>query len=266
VRSLKAAICDDEPLAVERLERMLNGLPGVEVVGTFLSGEMLLSDFPEGADLIFLDVEMPKLDGFDVVEALSRREWSEGDNPSDGAPLVICVTAHSEFAVTAFDCGAVDFLTKPVRLSRLETAVERARAAIENRQARRRLGELVEQLAAFKDRQSSTDQEPSLWVRKGSQRVRLDLAKVDWISAEGECVRFHSGGESFLERSSISSVADRFGPFGFVRIHRSAIVNSARIESLGRTRWGSLQLRLADGSELRVSRSYQDALRKLAKG
>jgi DNA-binding LytR/AlgR family response regulator len=262
VRSLKAVICDDEPLAVERLERMLKGLSGVDVLGTFLSGEALLSDFPEGVELVFLDVEMPKLDGFDVVEALSRREWSEAGE----APLIICVTAHSEFAVGAFDCGAVDFLTKPVRLSRLETAVERARAAVENRQARRRLGEAVEQLAALKELQSGGEEEPSLWVRKGSQRIRLDLAQVDRILAEGECVRFHSGGESFLERSSISAVADRFRPFGFVRIHRSAIVNSARIEGLGRTRWGALQVRLVDGSELRVSRSYQDALRELAKG
>lgn len=262
MRSLKAVICDDEPLAVERLERMLNGLPGVDVAGTFLSGEALLSNFPHGVDLVFLDVEMPKLDGFDVVEALSRREWSEGGE----APLIVCVTAHSEFAVSAFDCGAVDFLTKPVRLTRLETAIDRARTAVENRQARRRLGEAVEQLAALKERQSGEREEPALWVRKGSQRLRLDLARVDRILAEGECVRIHSGGESFLERSSISSVADRLAQFGFVRIHRSAIVNSARIESVDRTRWGALQVRLADGTELRVSRSYQDALRKFAKG
>ena len=262
MRVLQTAICDDEPLAVERVQRMLSGLDGVEVVATFLGGEALLSAFPAAVDLVFLDVEMPKLDGFDVAEALSRRSWSEQDQ----APLIICVTAHSEFAVTAFDCGAVDFLTKPVRLSRLETAIERARTAIENRQARRRLGEVAEQLAALKAANPAVEKpEPILWVRKGSQRVRLDLAAVDWIAAEGECVRIHSGGESFLERTSISALADRVGPFGFVRIHRSAIVNPARIEAIDRTRWGSLQVRLSGGAELRVSRSYQDAVGKLAK-
>ncbi len=259
---LKVAICDDEPLAVERLERMLRGLEGIEVVATYLSGETLISDFSGGFDVLFLDVEMPRLDGFDVVEALSRRTSKE----TEQAPLIVCVTAHSEFAVTAFDCGAVDFLTKPVRLSRLETAIERARTAIDDRQARRRLGEVAGQLAALRAANSAAgEDEPSLWVRKGSQRVRLDLAKVDWIAAEGECVRIHSEGESFLERASISSVADRLGRAGFVRVHRSAIVNAARIEAIDRTRWGSLQVRLSGGGEIRVSRSYQDALRKLAK-
>jgi DNA-binding LytR/AlgR family response regulator len=254
------AICDDEPLAVDRLERMLERLDGVDVLATFLAGEALLSEYPDGADLIFLDVEMPRLDGFDVVEALSRRDWSEGP-----APLIVCVTAHSQFAATAFDCGAVDFLTKPVRLSRLEIALSRARSAVESRWAERRLGEAVEQLAALRQQQSELAEERSLWVRKGSGRVRIDLDKVDWISAEGECVRIHVGGESFLERSSIGSLADRLGRHGFVRIHRSSIVNVARMESFDRTRWGGLQVILAVGSKLRVSRTYQAALRELAK-
>lgn len=261
MKVLKAAICDDEPLAIERLERMLNGLPGIEVVATFLSGEALLSDFPGGADVLFLDVEMPRLDGFDVAEALARRDWGEAGQ----APLIVCVTAHSQFAASAFDCGAVDFLTKPVRLSRLEVAIERASAAVENREAKRRLGEVAEQLATLKSAQPTSERQAELWVRKGSQRVRLDLAEVDWIGAEGECVRIHTGADSFLERTSIGSIAEKFAPFGLVRIHRSTIVNAARIEAIGRTRWGSLQVRLADGSELRVSRTYQDALRKLAK-
>lgn len=261
MKPLKVAICDDEPLATERLERMLNRLGDVEVVATFLGGEALLREFPGGVDVLFLDVEMPKLDGFDVVEALSRRDWGEGAQ----APLIICVTAHSEFAVTAFDCGAIDFLTKPVRLSRLETAIVRARTAVESRQAVRRLGEAVEQLAALKAGQAAAMGADSLWVRKGSGRVRLEVDRLDWISAEGECVRLHSGGESFLERSSITSFAQRLAPSGFIRVHRSAIVNPARIEKIDRTRWGSLTLRLADGSEIRVSRSYQDAVRKVAK-
>ena len=261
MRQLNVVICDDEPLATERLERMLSGLGDIEVVATFLRGEVLLSEFPAGVDVLFLDVEMPKLDGFDVVESLSRRDWGDGAQ----APLIVCVTAHSEFAVNAFDCGAIDFLTKPVRLSRLETAVSRARAAVESRQAARRLGEAVDQLAALKARQSGEGEERSLWVRKGQQRVRLDLDSVDWIAAEGECVRIHSGGESFLERLAIAAVAERLAAKVFIRIHRSTIVNSARIESIGRTRWGALQVRLAGGEELRVSRSYEAAVRKLAK-
>jgi DNA-binding LytR/AlgR family response regulator len=251
-------LCDDEPLAIERLRRMLGRVSGVEVAGAFPSGEDLLAAFKGGIDALLLDVEMPRLDGFDVVDALSRRTWSEGDE----APALIFVTAHSEFALEAFDSGAVDFLTKPVRMAKLERAVERARAAVENRQARRRLAEAAEQLSALKAIHSKAADEPHLWVRKGPARMRLDVAKIDWVAAEGECVRFHCGEESFLERQSINAVEQALGPFGFLRIHRSAIVNSSRIGGLARTKWGSLQLRLLDGTELRVSKSFQPAVRR----
>lgn len=257
--ALRVALCDDEPLAVERLRRMLERLPGVEVGGAFLSGEDLLTDFKGGIDALLLDVEMPKLDGFDVVDALSRRTWSEGDE----APALIFVTAHSEFALDAFETGAIDFLTKPVRAAKLERAIDRARDAVENRQARRRLAEVADQLSALKAAHAKAADEPHLWVRRGPSRMRLDVSKIDWISAEGECVRYHCGEESFLERQAMSAVEQKLAPFGFVRIHRSAIVNADRIEGLKRTQWGSLRLRLRDGKELRVSRSFQPAIKTL---
>lgn len=255
--TLRAVLCDDEPLALERLQRMLGRLPSVEVAGAFLSGGELLANLESGTDALLLDVEMPKVDGFDVVAALSRRQWSE----SDEAPVIIFVTAHSEFALDAFESGAIDFLTKPVRMAKLDRAMERARKAVEGRQARRRLAEVAGQLNALKAIHAKAADEPHLWVRKGPARVRLDLSKIDWISAEGECVRFHCGEESFLERQAMSAVERKLAPFGFVRIHRSAIVNRDRIEALERTRWGSLQLRLRDGAELRVSKSFQPAVR-----
>lgn len=259
MKRLRAIICDDEPLAVDRLRRMLKALPNVVVVKSFLSGEDLLARFTGGADLLLLDIEMPKLDGFDVVEALSRRNWSDADE----APLVVFVTAHAEFAVQAFDSGAIDFLTKPVRLRRLEHAVERARVAVENRQARRRLNEVAEQLHALRRLRAKVADESHLWLRKGSQLMRLDVSKIDWIAAEGECVRIHSGEESHLERLSISVLAQRLSELGFIRIHRSAIVNADRIETMTRTRWGALKLRLRTGIELRVSKSFEPLVRGL---
>lgn len=255
---LRVIVCDDEPLAVDRLRRMAEGLPELELVRSFTSGEELLAEFKGSADVILLDIEMPKLDGFDVVEALSRTDWSD---PGE-APLIIFVTAHSEFAVDAFDSGAIDFLTKPVRLSRLERALERARRAVEDREARRRLAQVAAQLGTLKRLHSEAD-EPHLWVRKGPELVRLNISEIDWIGAEGECVRYHSGEHSYLERLSISAVAQQLEPLGFVRIHRSAIVNADRIESFSRTRWGSPQVRLRSGAELRVSKSFQSAVRKL---
>ena len=256
---LKVALCDDEPLAVERLQRMLGRLGGVEVAGAFLNGEELLANFERGTDALLLDIEMPRLDGFDVVDKLSRRKWSEGDE----APALIFVTAHSEFALDAFDSGAIDFLTKPVRMAKLERAIDRARQAVENRQARRRLAEVAGQLSALKAIHARAAEEPRLWVRKGGSLVRLDVAKIDWISAEGECVRFHCGEDSFLERQSITVLENRLASLGFVRIHRSAIVNSDRIVGLARSQWGALQLRLRGGPELRVSKSFEPAVRAL---
>ncbi|MDQ3481791.1 MAG: LytTR family DNA-binding domain-containing protein [Pseudomonadota bacterium] len=241
---------------------MLEALPEVEVVQSFLSGEDLLARFTGGADLLLLDIEMPKLDGFDVVEALSRLNWSDADE----APLLVFVTAHSEFAVQAFDSGAIDFLTKPVRLSRLKRALERAREAVENRQARRRLSEVAEQLHALRRLRANVADEPHLWLRKGSELMRLDVSKIDWIAAEGECVRIHCGEESHLERLSISAVAQRLSELGFMRIHRSAVVNADRIESMTRTRWGALKVRLATGIELRVSKSFEPLVRGLREG
>lgn len=256
--ALRAAICDDEPLAIERLERMLRSLDSVEVGQTFLDGEDLLARF-DGADVLLLDVQMPKLDGLDVVEALSKRDWGDGE----AAPLLICVTAHPKFAVDAFDFGAVDFLTKPVRLSRLDLALRRARDALDNRDAKRRLSEAAEQLASVKSGGAGPVEEPHLWLRKGGSKVRVELARIDWVSAEGECVRFHSGEESFLDRQAIGDVAQRLEPLGFVRVHRSAVVNPASVDALERSRWGALQLRLRSGAELRVSRSFQGSVKSL---
>lgn len=102
-----------------------------------------------------------------------------------------------------------------------------------------------------------------IWVRKGAELVRIDASAIDWISAEGECARLHSGKQSYLERTTIGALAEQLRPSGFLRIHRSTIVNPARIESIARTQWGSLELRLDSGPQLRVSKSYQPAVRKL---
>lgn len=260
---LRVALCDDEPLALERLERMLKGLADVEVAGCFRRGEEFIAVATEvRADVAFVDIEMPKMDGFDVVENLSSMTWRAGREP----PLIVFATAHPEFALQAFDTGALDFLAKPVRLSRLVRAVDRARAALADRQARIRLRELSSQLDELKRTRAHRDEEPHVWVRKDGQLARLDVATIDWVSAEGECVRFHTESESFLHRGTLSSVATQFECAGFLRIHRSAVVNAQRISSLSRTRWGALQIRLQSGPELRVSRSHEARVLQAVRG
>lgn len=133
------------------------------------------------------------------------------------------------------------------RIVELSSEAERAQAAL------RRHGGKAPEIA-------------EVWVRKGSQQVRLASSAIDWVEAEGEYVRFHAGSHSYLDRQSISAVEEKFAPAGFLRIHRSTIVNPDRIESLSRTRWGSLQVHLRGGVDLRVSKSFQPIVRKRLQG
>lgn len=133
-------------------------------------------------------------------------------------------------------------------------------------QARRKMTEIARHLDSLRQPDPTDEDEPHVWVKKGPQLIRIDVSRIDWVGAEGECVRFHCGQESYLERQSIRSAAEQLAPLGFERIHRSAVVNLKRIEAVARTRWGSLQVRLRDGRELRVSKSYQPALKKRLRG
>jgi DNA-binding LytR/AlgR family response regulator len=256
---LRIALCDDEPLALDRLRLLLADCADVEIVGSHPSGRDLLASV--GADrpeVILLDIEMPQVDGFDVVEGLSRMAWQ-----STVPPLIVFVTAHPRFAVDAFESGAVDFISKPVRLHRLERALGRARQLNAQARALNRLDELAGQLDELKRRHEETEGRPHLWIRKGAERSRIDLGKVEWVAAEGEYVRFHVGAESYLERGSLSDAARLMEPAGFARIHRSAIVNVANVAAVENGRWGALTLRLESGRKLPVGKKYRPVVRAL---
>lgn len=257
---LRVALCDDEPLALDRLSDLLSRCAGVEVVGAAISGKALLEIVGTArVDVILLDIEMPQMDGFDVVEALSRKDWSADKLP----PLVIFSTARPEFALDAFESGALDFISKPARLTRLEQALDRARRSIAQIDALRRLHELSAQLDRLKAVHSDDEDGSRIWVRKGAETVRIDVRDIDWVGAEGEYVRFHVGENSYIERSALQSVAAALQDFGFVRIHRSAIVNSRKIVAVERGLWGRAVLRLQTGTKLPVGKKYRDVTRAL---
>jgi DNA-binding LytR/AlgR family response regulator len=254
---LRTLMCDDEPLALDRLAALLERCEGVELVGSVLSGRALLDEVQVlRPTLILLDIEMPQVDGFDVVEALSRMSWPESAAP----PLVIFVTANPEFAVEAFDSGALDFISKPVRLSRLEQGLKRARDAAEQMEARQRLKELSDQLEDLKRARAAGRESQHVWVRKGAETVRLEIGAIDWIEAEGEYIRIHAGDDSYLERGSLTDAATRFAAYGFKRIHRSAVINPERAASIEKTRWGSMVVRLQSGAEVPVGRKFRAAV------
>ncbi|MEO7634875.1 MAG: LytTR family DNA-binding domain-containing protein [Sphingomicrobium sp.] len=255
---LRVMIIDDEPLASERLGDLLARIDGVELVATFQSGAEAIEQVPGvRPDLILIDIEMPKIDGFDFVDALAKQGWLDAAS----APCICFVTAYPQFASAAFETGALDFLCKPVRLGRLERTIARARTALAQRAALDRLHELTRQLDALRETRAPTV-EPSLWVHQRGQMVRIAIETLDRVQAEGEYVRLHVRDQSFLLRGSISAIAERLAGHGFVRIHRSTVINHARLSAIQSSRAG-VKAVLADGAALPVGRKYRAIVRDL---
>jgi len=254
--TLRAMVVDDEPLAIERMCGLLARIPAVEVVATAGSGRDAIQPLTAGGiDILFLDVEMPQLDGFDLIEALARR--------GGAMPHVVLVTAHDYHAPMAFDSGVLDFLTKPVRLVRLERAVDRVATAIHQAGAADRVAALADQLAALR---RTIESEPSdfLWVQRRGGSVRIDLRAIERIQAERDYVRLFVAGEDYLHRDSLTAIAARLEPERYLRIHRSSVVERGAIVGVRRRPTGSYQVLLKDGAVLPVGRNYRAVVLGLA--
>lgn len=252
MRTVRTIVADDEPLALDRLTTLLERIEGVDVVGAFSHAQEVMDSVKSSQpDLLLLDVDMPKLDGFDIVEALSREQPKD----SGRVPLVCFVTAYPQFASAAFDSGALDFLCKPVRLQRLEKTIERARSAMDGQEAMVRLRLMSEVLDALRSARSD-QQDPFIWVEKRGETVRLDNAALEWIEAEGEYVRVHAGGTSHILRTSMTALCDELAPRRFIRIHRSYAVKIDRLTAIRRSRTG-MTVVLESGAALPVGRKYR---------
>jgi two-component system, LytTR family, response regulator len=232
--TLRAVIVDDEELARGLLRELLRPLPEIEVAAECANGFEAVKAVAEASpDLLFLDVQMPKLDGFEVLELI------------DPGPVVIFVTAYDQYAMRAFDAYAVDYLLKPFSAERFELAIERAKA---------RLGERRLPLEAAQARRP--EERPQRIVVKDGPKVHvIPLEKLDYLEAQDDYVALHSGGKSYLKQQPIASLEAALDPARFVRIHRSAIVNLervARIEPYGKESRIAI---LSDGTRLPVSRS-----------
>jgi DNA-binding LytR/AlgR family response regulator len=255
---IRALLVDDEPLSLARLSILLGRFEDVQIVGTAengLTALKLLSNTP--ADVLFLDVEMPEMDGFDLIEALG----SGGAQ----APLVVFVTAFPRFAADAFDTGAIDFLTKPIRADRIARAVERVRQAMSARMARGRLTELLLQLDQLRSIRSDVASKRNyLWVQRRGEAVRLDLDKLDRVAAEGEYVRLFVEGHEYLHRASVTAMAAKLDPDRYVRVHRSHIVRLDQVASIKRRPTGSQSLLLKGGDAIPVGRRYRHSIASAA--
>lgn len=244
---IRTLIIDDVALARERLKRCLASDPEIEIVGECDNGEKAVADIRSLApDLIFLDVQMPALDGFGVLEALS----------GERAPVVIFVTAHNEYAIQAFEVNALDYLLKPVDPERLNKAVERAKSRLaqltQNENFDSRFRSLIENI------KSGSKFVKRLTIKLTGRTILLPTDEIDWIETHGNYVKVYAGRESHLIRGTMQSLETKLDPEKFVRVHRSAIVNVEKIKEIYPRSNGDQDLVLQNGQKLMLSRNYRD--------
>jgi two-component system LytT family response regulator len=245
---IRTLIVDDEPLARQRLRRLLEADPDIVLLGESGDGQQAVADLRQlRPDLVFLDVQMPVLDGFGVLQAL-------GDTP---LPAVIFVTAHDRYALKAFEVHALDYLLKPFDKTRFAAALERAKAQVRQGSALALNERLQELLQAIPGRRNGPER---LMIKSGGRIYFVRLDDVDWIEAAGNYVRLHVGKEDHLLREPLTALEKKLDPGRFVRIHRSTIVNLERIRELQPAFHGEYIMILQDGTELTVSRSCRDKL------
>jgi two-component system LytT family response regulator len=245
---LKVLIVDDEPLAREGLRLMLAG--DSQVTEARNGREAVAKIRDEKPDLVLLDVQMPRMDGFAVVEAVG----------ADKMPAVIFVTAHDQYAIRAFEISAVDYLLKPVTEERFRLAFERAR----NRLRAPSPDDPPRQLLSVLDAIANPRRYLSrLAIRSGDRTTFLAIDEVEWIEADQNYVRVHGGQATHLLHVPMNTIETSLDPERFVRIHRSYIVNLQRIKQLWTLAHGQYVLELVSGERLQSSRTYGEKIRTL---
>lgn len=249
--TIRAMIVDDEPLARQRLRDLLAGAPDIELVAECADGrEAIAAVESMPPDLLFLDVQMPELDGFDVLHAIGIGT----------VPVVVFVTAYDRFALRAFESHALDYLLKPFDDDRFEAALERARARIEERQR----GALDQRLRALlQEIRADPGYLQRLVVPVGHRQIFIRTDEIDWIEAERNYIRLHVRGRTHLLRENLSRIEVTLDPAKFRRIHRSTIVNIDRIHAVESLFRGEYVVILRDGTKLTSGRSYRANIHQL---
>jgi two-component system LytT family response regulator len=248
MKKIRTLVVDDEPLARERLTSLLGLETDIEVIGQCRDGEDAARAITEHTpDLVFLDVQMPGLNGFEVIEAVGTEKM----------PLVIFVTAYDQHALKAFQVRALDYLLKPFDRERFQEALQRARTQIQ----RAETGDLGRRLLALvKDLRRDQPKTDRLVVKSGGRLFFLRTDEIDWIEAAGNYVRLHVGNTSHLLRETMNAIESRLDPEKFFRIHRSRIVNMERIQEMQPWLNGEYAVLLRTGTRLTLSRGYREKL------
>jgi len=249
---MRTIIADDESLARKKLRLMLSSESGVQIIAECQDGgETIRALTTYKPDLLMLDIQMPDLDGFEVLRRISP----------DAMPIVIFTTAYDRHAVRAFEAHALDYLLKPFDQERLHQAVNRARAELVKANDREATHRILNYLSANSGRHPRSERR--LVIKAGGRVVFLSFDEIDWVEAAANYVKINVGKQSYLLRKGIGEIADRLDPAQFVRIHRSMIVNVQRIKELQPVNSGEYIVVLKDGKELSCSRGYRAGLQQL---
>jgi two-component system LytT family response regulator len=249
---ISALIADDEPVSREALRLLLNQEHDLEIVGVSGTGREAADAINKlRPDLVFLDVQMPELNGFDVLKAIRGSQM----------PAVIFVTANEEFAAKAFEVHAMDYLLKPCGRNRLQRALQRVRERISQSHVAE-LYEKIEMLIAHLREEPRTAERVA--IKSGGRIVFLRLAEIDWIEAADNYVNLHVGQESYLSRETMNGLEGRLSSRRFVRISRSALVNIEQVKELRTASHGEYAVVLRNGMRLTLTRGYREKIRELS--
>jgi len=263
VKPLRAIVVDDEKLARRGLALRLAEMPQIEVIAECANGREALEVIgAESPDLVFLDIQMPGMDGFDMVCELQ----------SDSMPLIIFVTAFDQYAIDAFKVHAVDYILKPIDAERLQEAV--ARAVTRHAQELAGTKENLMALVSGRDDESgakelmSNDNDGKTWpdrltIKDGNEFQFVRIADIQWIDAAGDYMCVHAAGKTHIMRTTMKHLEASLNPDTFIRVHRSSIVNTNSIASAASHLNGEFVLTLNGGARLKVSRSYRDRIKSL---
>ena len=266
MEALRAIVVDDESLARKGLRIRLEQIAGIEIVGECVNGKEALNSVTElKPDIMFLDIQMPGMSGFDVVSNLQQ----------DNMPLVVFVTAFDQYAVEAFDVHAVDYLLKPIDDERLTDAVKRAQEHLQRKGSitdKQRLLELIISITGksetsvaqlLKDHSGVRSYPERIAIKDGGETTLVETKDIDWVDAAGDYMCVHAAGDTHIIRITLGELMDRLEDKLFIRIHRSTIVNIERVVSITALPKGGSLLKLSEGTTLKVSRNYRESVRNL---
>lgn len=251
-KRIRTVVVDDEPLACKRLEKLLKEDEEIELISLCANGEEAIKQIKEEQpDLVFLDIQMPEINGFDVLQNIDQ----------DEAPLIIFVTAYDEYALKAFEVHALDYLMKPFKKERFFDSLNRAKKTLKQ-DSRAGMNSKIDNLLEYLE--PAQGALSRILVKSSGRYFFLKTTDIDWIESAGNYVRIHSGGNNYLIRETMINMEKKLDSDTFFRIHRSTIINVNKVKELEQWFHGDYQVIMYNEEKLTMSRNYKELLEKFS--